>query len=58
MSGRVIDIKPDENLAFIDRMARKYTGREYQRRTPREIFTIEIDRVSPNDRQLARFRRD
>jgi hypothetical protein len=25
---------------------------------PREIFTIEIDRVSPSDRQLARFRRD
>jgi hypothetical protein len=58
VSGRVIDIKPDENLEFIDRMARKYTRREYQRRTPREIFTIEIDRVSPNDRQLARFRRD
>jgi len=57
-SGRVIDINPDENLEFIDRMARKYTGREYERRTPREIFTIEIDRVSPNDRQLARFRRD
>lgn len=58
VSGRVIDIKPDENLEFIDRMARKYTGREYPRRTPREIFTIEIDRVSPNDRQLARIRRD
>jgi nitroimidazol reductase NimA-like FMN-containing flavoprotein (pyridoxamine 5'-phosphate oxidase superfamily) len=58
VSGRVIDIKPDENLEFIDRMARKYTQREYQRRTPREIFTIEIDRVSPSDRRLARFRRD
>jgi hypothetical protein len=58
VSGRVIDIKPDENLEFIDRMARKYTGREYSRRTPREIFTIEIDRVSPNDRQLARTVRD
>src|SRR5919201_7002671 len=32
-SGRVIDIKPDENLEFIDRMARKYTGSDYQRRT-------------------------
>jgi Pyridoxamine 5'-phosphate oxidase len=58
VSGRVIDIKPDENLEFIDRMARKYTQREYQRRTPREIFTVEIDRVSPSDRRLARFRRD
>ena len=46
VSGRVIDIKPDENLAFIDRMARKYTGSDYQRRSPREIFTIEVERVS------------
>jgi hypothetical protein len=58
ISGRVIDINPDENLEFIDRMARKYTGREYQRRTPREIFTVEIDRARPSDRQLARFGRD
>jgi PPOX class probable F420-dependent enzyme len=55
-SGRVVDIKPDENLAFIDRMARKYTGNDYQRRTPREVFTIAIDRVSPSDSQLARRR--
>jgi hypothetical protein len=27
-------------------MARKYTGSDYSRRTPREIFVIEIDRVS------------
>jgi PPOX class probable F420-dependent enzyme len=47
ISGRVVDIKPDENLAFIDRMARKYTGKDYERRTPREVFTIEIDRASP-----------
>jgi PPOX class probable F420-dependent enzyme len=46
ISGRVIDIKPDENLGFIDRMAEKYTGKTYERRTPREIFTIEIDRAS------------
>ncbi len=47
ISGRVVDIRPDENLAFIDRMARRYLGSEYQRRTPREVFTIEVDRVSP-----------
>jgi PPOX class probable F420-dependent enzyme len=46
ISGRVIDIQPDENLAFIDRMAQKYTGKAYERRTPREIFAIEIDRLS------------
>src|SRR5437588_259065 len=46
-SGRVTDIQPDDNLAFIDRMSRKYTGADYQRRSPREIFTIAIDRVSP-----------
>ncbi|MGA7910910.1 MAG: pyridoxamine 5'-phosphate oxidase family protein [Candidatus Dormiibacterota bacterium] len=48
VSGRVIDIRPDDNLAFIDRMAQKYTGAAYQRRTPREIFTIAIDRLSPS----------
>ena len=47
ISGRIVDIKPDENLAFIDRMSRKYVGTEYQRRTPREIFTIAVDRASP-----------
>jgi PPOX class probable F420-dependent enzyme len=47
ISGRVADIHPDENLAFIDRMSQKYTGTGYQRRTPREIFTIEIDRAAP-----------
>jgi len=39
LSGRVIDIKPDDNLAFIDRMSRRYMGKDYERRTPREIFT-------------------
>jgi nitroimidazol reductase NimA-like FMN-containing flavoprotein (pyridoxamine 5'-phosphate oxidase superfamily) len=45
ISGRVVDIRPDEGLAYIDRMSQKYTGQAYQRRTPREIFAIEIDRV-------------
>jgi PPOX class probable F420-dependent enzyme len=46
VSGRVVDIQPDGHLEFIDRMSRKYTGSDYQRRTPREIFKITIDRVS------------
>lgn len=47
VSGRVIEIKPDENLAFIDRLSRRYTGKDYSDRThPREIFTIAVDRVS------------
>jgi len=45
ISGRVVDIRPDEGLSFIDRMSQKYVGQAYQRRTPREIFVIEIDRV-------------
>jgi PPOX class probable F420-dependent enzyme len=46
ISGRVVDIQPDENLALIDRMSQKYTSKKYERRTPREIFTVAIDRVS------------
>ncbi len=45
ISGHVVNIRPDEGLAFIDRMSQKYVGQAYQRRTPREIFEIEIDRV-------------
>jgi PPOX class probable F420-dependent enzyme len=54
VSGRVVDIQPDHDLAFIDRMAHKYVGTDYQRRTPREIFTIAIDRVSPPRKWLGR----
>ena len=45
VSGRVVDIRPDEDLASIDRMSLKYVGQLYRRRSPREVFTIEIDRV-------------
>ena len=45
-SGRVVEFRPDVDLAFIDRMSRKYLGTDYGRRTPREVFVIEIDRVS------------
>jgi PPOX class probable F420-dependent enzyme len=57
ISGRVVDIKPDENLEFIDRMSHKYVGSDYQRRSPREIFTIEVDRVSPSSEDLKRWTR-
>jgi PPOX class probable F420-dependent enzyme len=56
ISGHVIDIRPDDNLAFIDRMSRKYVGSDYQRRTPREIFTIAIDRVSSSGQWGRRAR--
>jgi PPOX class probable F420-dependent enzyme len=46
VSGRVVDIQPDEGLALIDRMSHKYLGRAYDRRSPQEVFTIEVDRVS------------
>lgn len=46
VSGRVVDIQPDEGLEFIDRMSRRYMGTDYQQRTPREKFLISIERVS------------
>jgi hypothetical protein len=45
LSGRIVEIQPDEGLAFIDRMSQKYSGQAYERRTPREVFVIELDRV-------------
>ena len=45
VSGHVVDIKPDDGLAFIDKMAHKYVGQVYERRTPREVFVIELDRA-------------
>ena len=47
-SGHVVDIRPDDGLAFIDRMAHKYLGQAYERRTPREVFVIELDRTRPS----------
>jgi PPOX class probable F420-dependent enzyme len=46
VSGRVTGVMPDQDLAFINRMSRKYVGAPYADQTPREVFTIEIDRVS------------
>ncbi|MEP7040619.1 MAG: TIGR03618 family F420-dependent PPOX class oxidoreductase [Chloroflexota bacterium] len=46
VSGRVVEIRPDTDLAFIDKMSRRYTGRDYTMRDmEREIFVIEPDRV-------------
>lgn len=44
--GRVVDFRPDDGLAFIDRMSQRYTGQPYRMRDrPREIFVIEPDHV-------------
>jgi PPOX class probable F420-dependent enzyme len=46
VSGRVVEIRPDSGLAFIDRMSRRYTGRDYMMRDmEREIFVIDPERV-------------
>jgi PPOX class probable F420-dependent enzyme len=44
--GRVIDIRPDDDLALIDRLSMRYVGAPYFRRTPREVFVIAPDHVS------------
>jgi hypothetical protein len=51
--GRVTDIRPDTDLAFIDKMSMLYTGSPYFRRTAREIFVITPDhvRASPGRRR-------
>lgn len=44
--GRVVDIRPDDGLAFIDRMSQRYTGQPYRMRDRRrEVFVIEPDHV-------------
>jgi PPOX class probable F420-dependent enzyme len=46
VSGRVTEIRPDTGLAFIDKLSRRYTGRDYAMRDmDREIFVIEPKRV-------------
>lgn len=46
ISGRVVEIRPDTDLAFIDELSRRYTGRDYMMRSmDREIFVIEPERV-------------
>jgi len=44
--GRVVDTRPDEGLAFIDKMSLRYTGQPYGfRERAREVFVIEPDHV-------------
>jgi PPOX class probable F420-dependent enzyme len=45
VSGRVVDIRPDEGLALINHLSRRYVGIDYARTSPREIFTIAPDVV-------------
>ena len=46
VSGRLVEILPDIELAFIDKMSRRYTGRDYiMRDMEREIFVVEPERV-------------
>ena len=44
--GRVVDVRPDEGLAFIDRMSERYTGAPYRmRQYQRDVFVIEPEHV-------------
>jgi PPOX class probable F420-dependent enzyme len=44
--GRVVDIRPDEGLAFIDRLCQRHLGRPARdRASHREIFVIEPQHV-------------
>jgi PPOX class probable F420-dependent enzyme len=45
ISGRVTEIRDDEGLAFINRLAQRYVGVPYSRPGSREIFVIAPDRV-------------
>jgi PPOX class probable F420-dependent enzyme len=42
--GRVVSIEPDERLADIDRLAQRYTGKEYRNReSPRFSAWMEVE---------------
>jgi PPOX class probable F420-dependent enzyme len=46
LRGRVVGTRPDEGLAFIDKLSVRYLGAPYRMRNfEREIFEIEIDHV-------------
>jgi hypothetical protein len=47
MTGHVVDVRPDVGLAYIDAQSRRFTGGDYRdHEHPREVFVIELDRVS------------
>jgi hypothetical protein len=45
ISGRVIEIRDDVGLAFINKLSERYVGASYPRTAPREIFVITPDKV-------------
>lgn len=46
VSGRVVAIEDEADLATIDRLARRYQGSDYEDRGPeREVFVVEPTRV-------------
>jgi nitroimidazol reductase NimA-like FMN-containing flavoprotein (pyridoxamine 5'-phosphate oxidase superfamily) len=46
LRGRVVGTRPDEGLAFIDKLSVRYLGAPYRiRKFEREIFENEIDHV-------------
>jgi general stress protein 26 len=45
ISGRVIEIRDDVGLAFINKLSERYVGAPYPRTGPREIFVITPDKV-------------
>jgi hypothetical protein len=45
ISGRVIDIRPDDDLGFVHRLSLRYRGEPYPMTTPREIFVVSVNRV-------------
>ena len=55
--GRVTDIIPDKELAFIDKMSMRYTDSPYRRRGfEREIFVITPDHINVSRGGWARKR--
>jgi len=47
VSGRVVDVHDDEDLATIDRLARRYIGSDYPDRDgAREVFVVQPSRVT------------
>ena len=43
--GRVVEVRGDDDLVFLDRLSREYTGREFSRRKWREraVYVIEAE---------------
>jgi hypothetical protein len=45
IGGRVIEIRPDVDLRFVNRLSLRYRGEPYPMTTPREIFVVSVDNV-------------